>query len=140
MLPNESLSQANPGYEIRDTNVRVVIVFMVALTLFLMVCQAGLWAMLKGLSGGAADPRAALHMPAMADDEYLKLRARENAILGKSDWVDKTAGKVRIPIGRAIELLSERGLAPMGTGKTEAQMNSHSGLAALAEPVEGVKK
>lgn len=138
MLPDER--QTNPGYEIRDANVRSVVTFVVALIFLLLVCQVGLWALLKGLNGGESENRAPLQMPAMADDEYLTLRAREDAILDKSAWVDKTAGKARIPIGRAIELLSERGLSPKGTGKTEARMNSHSGLAAPAEPVEGVKK
>ncbi len=140
MLPDESQSQAKPGYEVRDTNVRSVMIFIVALTLFLMVCQASLWAMLKGLGGGAAEAGPALHMPAMADDEYLKLRAREDAILVPSDSVDKTSGMARISIDRAIELLSERGLSPKGTGKTEAQMNSHSGQAIPAEPVDEVKQ
>lgn len=37
------------------------------------------------------------------------LRAREEAELNSYGWVDKKAGVVRIPIERAMELLSQRG-------------------------------
>ncbi len=40
-------------------------------------------------------------------DEY---EARENQILTNYAWVDKSAGVARIPVDRAIELISERGL------------------------------
>lgn len=128
------------GYELRDTNVRSVIIFMVGLTLFLIVAQVALWVTLKGLNGGNPETRAPLSMPPMADGEYLKLRSHEDEVLGVSAWVDKSNGKVRIPVDRAIDLLSERGLPPTGSGKTEAQINSHSGKAATAEPEGGVKK
>lgn len=141
MLANENHPvEVGPGYEVRDTNVRAVINFMIALGVLLILVQIGLWIMLKGLAGGVPEPHAALSMPPMADGEYYKLRGRETEILGKSAWVDKSAGKVRIPVNRAIELLSERGLPQTGAGKTEAEMNSHSGKAARAESAEGNKR
>jgi hypothetical protein len=42
----------------------------------------------------------------------LKLRAQEDAILTSYAWVDKKAGVARIPIDRAIEIVTERGLPP----------------------------
>lgn len=44
-----------------------------------------------------------------------RLRAHEDAVLGTYGWVDKQAGTVHIPIGRAIELVAQRGL-PARTG------------------------
>lgn len=39
-----------------------------------------------------------------------ELRAAEAAVLHHYAWVDKGAGKVRIPIDKAIELVAKRGL------------------------------
>lgn len=38
------------------------------------------------------------------------LRASEDALLHNYGWLDKAAGKVRIPIDRALELVAQRGL------------------------------
>lgn len=38
------------------------------------------------------------------------LRLREERILSTYGWTDETAGTVRIPIDRAVELLLKRGL------------------------------
>jgi hypothetical protein len=45
----------------------------------------------------------------------LAARARENAVLSSYGWVDRGARIARIPIGRAMELLVERGLPPAKT-------------------------
>ena len=44
-----------------------------------------------------------------------EMRAAEDAILKSYGWVDHTAGIVRIPIDRAIEVLVERGLPVRAT-------------------------
>jgi hypothetical protein len=44
------------------------------------------------------------------------LRAEENRALGTYHWIDKPGGPVGIPIDRAIDLVSQRGLA----ARTEA--------------------
>ena len=128
------------GYEVRDTKVRAIVFFMIGLTLFLVITQFALWALLKGLGGGVSEGHVSLSMPPMADDEYHKLRKHEEDVLESSAWIDKTAGKVRIPIDRAIELLSERGLPSTGSGKTGAEMNSHSGKPVTAESKGSVNK
>jgi hypothetical protein len=38
------------------------------------------------------------------------LREKEDEALATYGWVDKNAGVVRLPIGRAIDLIVERGL------------------------------
>jgi hypothetical protein len=40
-------------------------------------------------------------------DDLLALRARENAALDGYAWVDPAAGRVRIPITRAMELVAD---------------------------------
>jgi hypothetical protein len=42
--------------------------------------------------------------------DLVELRARDGAALHEYAWVDREAGVVRIPIERAIEVLSARGL------------------------------
>jgi hypothetical protein len=61
-------------------------------------------------------------------DELLALDARDDAVLHSYEWVDREAGVVRIPIGRAMELLAERGLptrasnAPARTGPSKLEL------------------
>jgi hypothetical protein len=47
-----------------------------------------------------ADPNAAL----------VVLRAREDSVLGGYRWADSGAGLVQVPVGRAMELILEKGL------------------------------
>ncbi len=39
-----------------------------------------------------------------------KVRAEERALVENYAWVDQKAGIARIPVGRALEILAERGL------------------------------
>ena len=43
-----------------------------------------------------------------------ELRAAEDALLEKYGWIDESAGVVRIPLDRALELTAERGLPSQG--------------------------
>jgi hypothetical protein len=52
-------------------------------------------------------------------DDLRALRERENAELNSYGWVDKSAGVVRIPISRAMQILSERGLPVRSTNQPE---------------------
>jgi hypothetical protein len=47
-----------------------------------------------------------------------ELRAAEDADLNSYGWIDRKAGKVRIPIDRAMQLLLDRGLPDVGAGQT----------------------
>ena len=56
-----------------------------------------------------------------------QLLEAENAKLNSYGWIDKSAGVVRIPINRAMDLLAQRGLPARGNdresgGKTPLQM------------------
>jgi len=50
--------------------------------------------------------------------DLANLRAAEEADLDSYGWIDRNSGTVRIPIGRAMQLLLERGLPDVGTGQT----------------------
>jgi hypothetical protein len=50
------------------------------------------------------------------------LRAEEERELSSYGWVDRSAGVVRIPIDRAMELIMQRGLPEVGANKTPLQL------------------
>jgi len=54
------------------------------------------------------------------NQEIADLHAKEDLLLDNYSWEDKSTGKVRIPIERAMELIAQRGLpvAPVATGAT----------------------
>jgi hypothetical protein len=62
------------------------------------------------------------------NQDVADLHAREDLLLDHYSWVDRSQGKVRIPIERAMELIAERGLpvapavaqAPLLTGDAKA--------------------
>lgn len=136
-------SAVGPGYEVRDTDVRVVVVFLVSLVLFMIVVQVGLWGMLKGLNSDEkkgdtfvkpeVDVRAAIDSAAKPAEfgileQYRSLKTYENEVLAGKTPAGKSSGKTYIPIDRAVDLLAERGIAPLpGPMKTEAEVNGHAG-------------
>jgi len=127
-----------PGYEVRDTNVWAVLKFIIALGLFIVVCQVALWGLLKSIRGDrteAFDPKTTL---AVEDDRRAvkldltaqrhELRAFEENVLAGKQPAGRNSGKTVIPIDRAIELLAERGVPPIpGPAKTQAEVNAHAG-------------
>jgi len=55
------------------------------------------------------------------NQEIADLHAREDLLLNNYSWADKSQGKVRIPIDKAIELLAQRGL-PVATTAEQAPL------------------
>lgn len=74
----------------------------------------------------AKDPRQGAERfptPRLQTAPYIELKAyrdAENAVLNEYAWIDKRAGIVQIPVARAIDLIAERGIAPVGAGGPEA--------------------
>ncbi len=67
----------------------------------------------RGIEISANTPAALPPEPrlqAVPGEELRALRAAEEGLLHRYDWVDRKAGVVRIPIARAMELLLARGL------------------------------
>jgi hypothetical protein len=112
------------GHETRDADLRAVVVVTAAIFALVLVVFAGMRLLLDGLAAReawrspAASPLAERHARRVPPEPRLQpdplrdlaaLRAEEDALLGTYEWVDRQAGRVRIPIGRAMELLAARG-------------------------------
>ncbi len=114
-------------HETRTMNTRLVLFFI----LLLVVIGVGIHYSIKGLmtmfEGGRTpldnkpNPILTSMPPRQPPPPRLQsnpvgdlhnLRQQEDQILQGSAWVDEKAGKVRIPIARAMQLLAERGLPP----------------------------
>jgi len=55
------------------------------------------------------------------NQEIADLHAKEDLLLENYSWADKSQGKVRIPIERAMELIAQRGL-PVAAATPEASL------------------
>ena len=58
--------------------------------------------------------------------EVADLHARENVLLGYYTWVDRSKGTVRIPVERAMEIISQQGLPVAPQSKTAPLMAGDS--------------
>ena len=109
-----------------DVNHKGVAAFLGILSLTLVMVYAALTAMWRALENNAREsdqqtllqgPPAAVgasrpYFPAPREQpdpgaDLAALRAREDAELNSYGWIDRTGGIVRIPIDRAIDLLSQ---------------------------------
>ncbi|MCA1581093.1 MAG: hypothetical protein LC796_06795 [Acidobacteria bacterium] len=118
-----------PGHERNDVSTRGIVRFLVGLAVSAVVIQLGIWGMFRILARPSRSEdrpltpsvaRAMKRLPPAPrlEDRPLaprtKLNAQENARLTTYGWVDRNAGTVHIPIDRAMELLSQRGLPEKG--------------------------
>lgn len=144
-------------FEERDVNVWAVGKFGIGLALLCLVCLAlllGLFKFFEAQNGGAKPrvttgigvdasklpPEPRLEVTPILDLQAM--RAAEDKVLGSYAWIDKSQGLVRIPIDRAIDLLSQRGLP--ARPQTEPQsaaagvsVPSESGLGEKVQQVGG---
>jgi hypothetical protein len=126
-LPPEDAAPATAvGYERRDVDVRVLALFVVGLVLFLALVMFAMWLVQESITGPRR-PVVTPTEPVVLSEQLKQMRAKEEATLAGYGWVDRKAGRVRIPIDRAIDLAAKRGV-PSGKGpKTEVEVNSHHG-------------
>jgi hypothetical protein len=124
------MAEHAPGgaYEHRDVNVGAVVRFGIGLfvvTAIALIAMAGLWWLLakkeqkeQGAELPASEvatpwqgpPAPRLQVSTYSDLEVL--RRKKEKLLNSYGWVDKSAGTVRIPIDRAMELVAKRGIPP----------------------------
>jgi hypothetical protein len=104
------------AYERSDADPRLVGALALGIAVFLLVTPFLLHASYPGSESAGAlpldlpqPPAPRLQIKPKADLE--RLRADERAKLDGYGWTDRQAEVARIPIERAIELLSQRGLA-----------------------------
>lgn len=124
MDKNRTDTGPGPGYETSDADVGSLVRYGVILfvtTLFAFLAMIALLSQFDDHHAATArrlspmartdlqvppEPRLQLNERA----ELAQSRAEEDAILESYGWIDRAAGVTRIPIARAIELLTERGL------------------------------
>jgi len=137
-MPNPSATpqgrprRAGAGYEKRDANAKWIfgiVAFLLVSGLIMHFVLAGVMERLgktayptdafKGTRRGAetrVQANAAVpHLQISSAEELNEFREKEEAELNRYGWIDRTAGVVRIPMARAMDLLLERGL-PTRTG------------------------
>ncbi len=124
------------GHETRDVRIRPIVwggIILVGLSLVAFAVsfvtmqvdreRAGATSLPQNpleLSIGRQEPPAPrLQLQPLRD--IRDLRAANDALLAHYAWVDKSAGVVRIPIERAMELLAQRGLP----ARTEGAAGAH---------------
>lgn len=115
-----------PGHERQDVNPRAVMIAAAALTVALVLAAIGAGFLLlhytsrEARRSAPASPLAESYGRRVPPEPRLQadplgdlhaLRAEEDALLDGYAWVDRGAGRVRIPIARAIDILSERAAA-----------------------------
>jgi hypothetical protein len=115
--------EVNPNvrHERRDVNGRVLAAIVLAIVVLGVLGHFGLHGFLDWLSGNRARHQAAAHPLAQPDTqvppgpvlqvdvsgELQRLRAQESHNLNSYGWIDRKAGRVRIPIERAMTLIVE---------------------------------
>lgn len=120
-IPEESLKL---GYEVRDTNLKLVLWSVVGLAMLTVVAFLVVTLLYNSLEtnlrqrAGSPPPllQEAQGLPPGAllqrnpADDMRKMAVENETVLNSYGWIDQQAGVVRIPIDRAMELTLERGL------------------------------
>ncbi len=125
------------GYERRDLSIRGILLFMAGLVIMggivLIVTTALL--VFSSRQGGITfsfppvnlsnvpppSPPAAPGLESVPGQTIQGLRSSEDQTLHSYGWVDQKNGVVRIPIDRAIDLLSQQGLPSRPAGESQFQ-------------------
>lgn len=106
------------AFERKDVNPTAIYIFLGALFLAVVFSLVFLWWLYGafGVRMPLAAPAKLTQVPpepriqARPQVEIYRLRQHEDSVLGSYGWVDQPGGVARIPISRAMEILSERGL------------------------------
>jgi hypothetical protein len=145
--------QGAPGlFEHTDVDSRGVVIFLVSLLASLVLVLAlmwGLWRVLawtRASEGPFPQPQASQLPPAPRIQanpplDLWRLRAHEGAVLDTYGWVDQQAGVLRIPIGRAMDLVAQRGLpvrTETGAAPTAPETGPESGGPQTGQPMPRV--
>ena len=136
---NEPIAQQSPdllehaGHETTDASAFYVSLFALALAIAILLSLLFLYELfwrfeavavradpiVSPLTGSQTPPAPRLQAEPSA--ELAQLRQAEDETLRSYQWIDEQQGVVQIPIERAIDLLSERGLPePTATEPTPA--------------------
>lgn len=120
-------TSAELGYEVRDTNLKAVVVFGVSLVAITLACLGATAGVITYFASSAAKAQAPLtpmstlgkqELPAeprlltTEPQTLAEFRAAEKKQLETYGWVDRGSGVVRIPVERAMALVAREGLPP----------------------------
>jgi hypothetical protein len=155
--PPRDLSDPENRHEHRDVNVFALGKFAIGLVIVSIFCiglVAGVFQFLLHREGGvpasrmespAQDARQLPPEPRVEETparDLQEMRAAEEKILTSYGWLDQSAGTVRLPIDRAMNLVVDRGL-PSRAQDVEHSAAAHvtvptaSGLGPIMQPVGG---
>ena len=125
--PRESTPPTGRGYETRDISVRWIVILTAAFVVSMPVVLFAMHALFDYFAAREArnqppslsliprDPNPLPPSPRLQDDPMTDLKTHQKEENAKSEryaWLDRSAGRVRIPVERAMELVVERGLPP----------------------------
>jgi hypothetical protein len=122
MLKSNVTIDPHSGYEKRDVSLPTLTKWVIFLFIFVIVCSAIAWVVYVMFLPRGRDPLALAPLTpgqrrppspvvqAYPRVEMRQFRAQENAAVASYGWANKERGEVRIPVGRALEMLAERGL------------------------------
>ncbi len=148
----ESVRNPNVRYEPRKINALLVVFVMAAMVIsgvLIHFAVVGLWVYFdKGSKAldtnknpiltappNQLPPNPRLQPDPVGDLHYL--RTAEDNVLNTYGWVDKNAGVVRIPVARAMFLLSQQGLPNWGNAPAAAAQNAAKPQTSPAKPPAG---
>ncbi len=148
-IPRDTLRPptVDRGHEQTDVSIRPLAMFLTGLTVSLII-TGGLMAWLFDLFESQAarndpapppltDPDANTPGPLLQvspRQDLEVLRQREERLLHTTEWVNREAGIVRIPIDRAIELIADGGLPEWPPAKIGATQQGEEPDQAPLEP------
>jgi hypothetical protein len=131
------------GRERSDVNVRAIAGFAAGLVILALAAHVALYWLLKHYEKRAAGSTTPMIAPSAGREipppprlqvspqaDLAELRAAEERQLGSYGWIDKERKIARIPIDRAMELISQRGLPAREKPEAEsrrAQKNAAEG-------------
>jgi hypothetical protein len=118
MNAEDNLMEVPGGaHERRDVQWQPVVVagsLLVLLTVLVMLATAGFLKLLEGgvpaSSVGWPEEVPGPRLQAVPGRELASYLERQGRELDTYEWVDRSNGEVRVPIGRAMELIESRGL------------------------------
>ncbi len=124
----------------RELNLKAIVGFAVGLVVVTAVSAALMWGLsvlLRGMEEAKDPPPPALAAAAEAyqppeprlqtdpELELVELRAREQSVLDGYGWVDRDGGIARVPIDRAIEMITGEPAAPADPKAVEDEGGHH---------------
>lgn len=131
---------ASPGYETRDANVRGVFSFLIFLAVLLVFSGLVCWGMFRfflrqDTSSAPASPFEDTRQLPLGPqlqvnprEDWLKFHEEQVQSLETYAWENRSAGTVRVPIERAMDLLVQKGLpVQSNSSPAEPQRTAPSG-------------